>query len=49
MIDMAHNLYTPSDPFGVLEPGEIHIKSTRQLKSQDGLNTDMVIGDVLVC
>lgn len=37
-----------ADPFGVLQPGEVFIKSSRQLKGQDGLDTDVILGDVLV-
>lgn len=36
------------DPFGILEEGEIHVKASRPLKGQDGLDTDNVLGDVLV-
>ena len=36
------------DPFGVLEEGQIHIKSSQTLKDQNGMDTDTLIGDVLV-
>ncbi|KAF5331032.1 hypothetical protein D9619_005263 [Psilocybe cf. subviscida] len=37
------------DPFGVLEEEQIFIKSSkRNLKTADGLSTDMVLGEVLV-
>lgn len=41
--------YLVADPCGVLAPGEVHIKSsTRNLIDQDGNETDIVLGDVLV-
>jgi len=37
------------DPFGVLGPNEIQVKSSnRNLKTNDGLLTDTLLGDVLV-
>lgn len=37
------------DPHGVLEPGQVHIKSSfRNLKMQNGETSDIVLGDVLV-
>jgi hypothetical protein len=37
------------DPFGVLGPEEVQIKSSkRNLKLDDGLTTDIILGDVLV-
>lgn len=37
------------DPFGVLGPNEVHIKSSsRNLKGTDGMLTDTILGDVLV-
>ena len=36
------------DPFGVLQPGEIHVKASRPVNGQDGLDTDLILGDVLV-
>jgi RNA-dependent RNA polymerase len=39
-----------ADPFCVLGPGEVHIKSSRRnLKCGDGLETNLIVGDVLVC
>ena len=38
------------DPVGVLEPGEVQIKSAdRNLLCQDGAFSDAILGDVLVC
>jgi len=38
------------DPFGVLGPEEVQIKSSkRNLRTDDGLLTDIILGDVLVC
>jgi len=38
------------DTRGVLAPDEIHIKSShRNFKTQDRVETDIIIGDVLVC
>ena len=38
-----------ADPCGVLGPNEIHVKCSRpSLKTDDGLETDIVVGDVLV-
>lgn len=37
------------DPFGVLEPDEVQIKSSHyNLKMPDGTNSNIVLGDVLV-
>jgi hypothetical protein len=37
------------DPFGVLEPDEVQIKSSYyNLKMPDGTNSNIVLGDVLV-
>ncbi|CAL1696986.1 unnamed protein product [Somion occarium] len=37
------------DPCGVLEPGEVHIKSSvRNLVNQNGDQTDIILGDVLL-
>ena len=42
-------LTTVADPCGVLGPNEIHVKCSRpSLKTDDGLETDIVVGDVLV-
>ncbi|EED84473.1 predicted protein [Postia placenta Mad-698-R] len=41
--------YIVPDPLGVLEPGQVHIKSSRRnLVDQDGRPTDIVLGEVLV-
>lgn len=37
-----------TDPFGVLEEGEIHVKSSHKLPFSDGWDRLMVTGDVLV-
>lgn len=38
-----------SDPLGILEPGEVHIKSSsRNLVDANGYPTDIVLGEVLV-
>lgn len=39
---------TDADPFGILEPGQIYIKSSRRLPGVDDIETDVVVGDVLV-
>ncbi|KAK7688074.1 hypothetical protein QCA50_008444 [Cerrena zonata] len=37
------------DPCGVLEPGEVHIKSSyHNLQNQEGNMTDIILGDVLL-
>jgi hypothetical protein len=39
-----------TDPFGVLKDNEIQCKSSHQnLRTANGLETDTVLGDVLVC
>ena len=39
----------PTDPYGVLSPDEIQIKSShRNLIGIDGLETDIILGDVFV-
>ena len=41
--------YRILDPFGVLGPEEVQIKSShRNLKTDDGLLTDIILGDILV-
>ena len=38
-----------ADPYGVLGPGEVHVKSSkRNLPDQGGRLTDLIKGDVLV-
>ncbi len=38
-----------ADPYGVLGPNEIHVKcSRRDFIDQEGRQTDIVLGDVLV-
>jgi hypothetical protein len=42
------NVYL-ADTRGVLAPDEIHIKSShRDFKTRDGMETDIIIGDILV-
>ena len=36
------------DPMGVLEEGEIYIRSSERLLGVDGLETNVIVGDVLV-
>ncbi|PCH44937.1 hypothetical protein WOLCODRAFT_56552, partial [Wolfiporia cocos MD-104 SS10] len=48
-VPMSCTAYIVPDPLGVLEPGEIHLKSSRRnLLDQEGRLTDIVLGDVLV-
>ncbi len=37
-----------ADPYGVLNEGEIHFKSTKPLKEVGDLNPHLLLGDVLV-
>ena len=40
---------SPADPYSVLGPDEVQIKSSRRhLKTNDGLLTDVITGEVLV-
>ncbi len=44
----SNNLKLLLDPLGVLNDGEIHIKRSRPMMGPNGIETDLVIGDVLV-
>ncbi|RPD65627.1 hypothetical protein L226DRAFT_543193 [Lentinus tigrinus ALCF2SS1-7] len=48
-VPMSCSAFIVPDPYGVLGPGEIHVKSSmRNLPDQSGRMTDIVKGDVLV-
>ncbi|KAI0746913.1 RNA dependent RNA polymerase-domain-containing protein [Daedaleopsis nitida] len=48
-VPMSCSAFIVPDPYGVLLPGEIHVKSSqRNLPDQQGRLTDIVKGDVLV-
>ncbi|KZT10358.1 uncharacterized protein LAESUDRAFT_693936 [Laetiporus sulphureus 93-53] len=48
-VAMSCTAFIVPDPFGVLEPGQVHIKSSKcHLLDQAGNMTDQILGDVLV-
>ncbi|KZT73517.1 hypothetical protein DAEQUDRAFT_721575 [Daedalea quercina L-15889] len=48
-VPMSCTAFVVPDPCNVLAPNEVHVKSSsRNLIDQDGMLTDMVLGDVLV-
>lgn len=48
MVVIIHDFFA-TDPYSVLGPDEIQIKSSRRnLVNEDGTLTDIIIGDVLV-
>ncbi|CAA7271026.1 unnamed protein product [Cyclocybe aegerita] len=48
-LEYSCTAFAVPDPFGVLGPNEVHIKSSRRnLKTEDGMMTDIIVGDVLL-
>ncbi|KAF8163532.1 RNA dependent RNA polymerase-domain-containing protein [Crassisporium funariophilum] len=48
-VEQSLNAFVVPDPFGVLGENEIQVKSSkRNLKTEDGLLTDILLGDVLL-
>ncbi|TRM55779.1 RNA dependent RNA polymerase-domain-containing protein [Schizophyllum amplum] len=48
-VPQSASAFVVPDPCGVLGPNEIHIKASRPaLKMEDGLEADIVVGDVLI-
>ncbi|KAL1695215.1 RNA dependent RNA polymerase-domain-containing protein [Schizophyllum commune] len=48
-VPQSASAFVVPDPCGVLGPNEIHVKCSRpSLKTDDGLETDIVVGDVLI-
>ncbi|KAF8969583.1 RNA dependent RNA polymerase-domain-containing protein [Flammula alnicola] len=48
-LEQSCTAFAVPDPFGVLGPEEVQIKSSRRnLKTQDGLLSDIILGDVLI-
>ncbi|KAH9838676.1 RNA dependent RNA polymerase-domain-containing protein [Rhodofomes roseus] len=48
-VPMSCTAFVVPDPCNVLEPNEVHVKSSsRNLLDQDGMQTDLVLGEVLV-
>ncbi|KAF8639473.1 hypothetical protein AX17_001493 [Amanita inopinata Kibby_2008] len=48
-ISCSATAFVIPDPFGVLEPNEIQLKSSHQnLKTPDGTNSDILLGDILL-
>ncbi|KII92616.1 hypothetical protein PLICRDRAFT_104301 [Plicaturopsis crispa FD-325 SS-3] len=48
-IPMSYRAFLVPDPFGILEPDEIYLKSSHaNIVTADGLLTDVLLGDVLI-
>ncbi|KAF9495388.1 hypothetical protein BDN71DRAFT_1589707 [Pleurotus eryngii] len=48
-VPMSLTAFIIPDPFGILQPGEVYFKASHQnLASPSGIDTDLVLGDVLV-
>ncbi|KAG5220575.1 RNA dependent RNA polymerase-domain-containing protein [Salix suchowensis] len=47
-VPMSLTAFIIPDPFGILQPGEVYFKASHQnLASPSGIDTDLVLGDVL--
>ncbi|KAF4602055.1 hypothetical protein EYR40_005257 [Pleurotus pulmonarius] len=48
-VPMSLTAFIIPDPFGILQPGEVYFKASHQnLASPSGIDTDLILGDVLI-